>query len=46
MRECLEQGRPHRIPPADSIAQMRVIDAVYESLRTGQAAAVPREVPA
>jgi hypothetical protein len=46
MRECLERGTPHRIPPADSIAQMRVIDAVYESLRTGQVAAVPPAVPA
>jgi predicted dehydrogenase len=42
MRECLDKGTPHRIPPEDSIAQMRVIDAVYESLRTGQAAAVPQ----
>ena len=38
MQECLEQGTPHRIPPADSIAQMRVIDAVYESLRSGRSA--------
>jgi predicted dehydrogenase len=40
MRECLETGQPHRIPPEDSIAQMRVIDAVYESLRTGAPAPV------
>jgi xylose dehydrogenase (NAD/NADP) len=42
MQDCLENGTPHRIPPADSIAQMRVIDAVYESLRTGQPARVAR----
>jgi predicted dehydrogenase len=40
MQDCLERGTPHRISPADSIAQMRVIDAVYESLRTGQPAQV------
>jgi glucose-fructose oxidoreductase len=38
MQECVERGTPHRIPPADSIAQMRVIDAVYESLATGRPA--------
>ena len=38
LQDCLERGTPHRIPPADSVAQMRVIDAVYESLRTGQPA--------
>jgi xylose dehydrogenase (NAD/NADP) len=40
MQDCLENGTPHRIPPADSIAQMRVIDAVYESLKTGLPARV------
>jgi predicted dehydrogenase len=35
--ECLTTGRPHRIPPENSIAQMRVIDAAFESVRTGQA---------
>jgi predicted dehydrogenase len=40
LRDCLEHGTPHRIPPSDSIAQMRVIDAVYESLRTGKPADV------
>lgn len=44
MRECLERGLPHRIPRENSIAQMRVIDAVYESLRTGQVATVPQTV--
>jgi xylose dehydrogenase (NAD/NADP) len=45
-KEVLETGRPHRIPPEDSIRQMRVIDAVYESLRTGQAAKVERDAVA
>ena len=40
MQDCIENGTPHRIPPADSIAQMRVIDAVYESLKTGMPAHV------
>jgi predicted dehydrogenase len=40
MQDCLDNGTPHRIPPSDSIAQMRVIDAVYTSLRTGQPARV------
>ncbi|MDP8925219.1 MAG: Gfo/Idh/MocA family oxidoreductase [Chloroflexota bacterium] len=35
MRDCLEHGTPHRLPPTDSIAQMRVIDAVYASLHSG-----------
>ena len=35
--ECLDTGAPHRIPPEDSIAQMKVIDAVFESLKSGQA---------
>ncbi len=35
--DCLGSGRPHRIPPENSIAQMRVIDAVFESIATGQA---------
>ena len=35
LRECLERGTPHRLPPEDSIAQMRVIDAVYASLASG-----------
>jgi xylose dehydrogenase (NAD/NADP) len=42
MQDCVENGAVHRIPPADSIAQMRVIDAVYESLKTGQPAQVAR----
>ncbi len=35
--DCLGTGQPHRIPPENSIAQMRVIDAVFESIATGQA---------
>jgi predicted dehydrogenase len=35
MQDCLERGIPHRISPANSIAQMRVIDAVYQSLASG-----------
>ncbi|MGI9148254.1 MAG: Gfo/Idh/MocA family protein [Chloroflexota bacterium] len=42
MQDCLQNGSPHRIPPADSIAQMRVIDAVYESLAIGTPARVVR----
>jgi xylose dehydrogenase (NAD/NADP) len=36
MQDCLDNGVPHRIPPSNSIAQMRVIDAVYRSLASGQ----------
>jgi predicted dehydrogenase len=34
--DCLVTGRPHRIPPENSIGQMRVIDAVYASMATGR----------
>jgi predicted dehydrogenase len=40
MQDCLDHGTPHRIPPEDSIAQMRVLDAVYASLRDGRPAEV------
>jgi predicted dehydrogenase len=40
MQDVLDNGVPHRIPPANSIAQMRVIDAVYASLASGQPVAV------
>jgi predicted dehydrogenase len=46
MQDCLENGTPHRIPPADSIAQMRVIDAVYASLRSGGAVPLSQVTPA
>jgi predicted dehydrogenase len=34
--DCLTTGAAHRIPPENSIAQMRVIDAVFASMATGQ----------
>ena len=36
MAGCLTTGQPHRIPPENSVNQMRVIDAVFEAIRTGQ----------
>jgi predicted dehydrogenase len=33
--DCLESGQPHRISPENSINQMKVIDACYESILTG-----------
>ena len=38
--ECLETNTPHRIPPEFSLGNMRVIDAVYESMKTGNPAEV------
>lgn len=38
--DCLTTGAAHRIPPESSIAQMRVIDAAFESMATGQAVGV------
>ena len=35
--DCLTTGKPHRIPPENSINQMRVIDAVLKSMATGKA---------
>jgi len=35
--ECLAEGREHRIAPEHSVAQMRVLDAVKESMETGRA---------
>jgi predicted dehydrogenase len=34
--ECLETGVPHRIPPENSLGNMRVIDAIFESMGSGQ----------
>lgn len=34
--DCLTTGVAHRVPPENSIAQMRVIDAVFASMATGQ----------
>jgi predicted dehydrogenase len=36
LADCLTTGRPHRIPPADSLAQMQAIDALYAALRGGE----------
>jgi predicted dehydrogenase len=33
---CLESGQPHRISPQNSINQMKVVDACYESILTGK----------
>lgn len=33
--DCLESGQPHRISPQNSINQMKVVDALYESILTG-----------
>jgi len=35
--DCLRTGQPHRISPESCINQMRVIDAVFESMATGKA---------
>lgn len=34
--DCIESGRPHRIPVENSLGNMRVIDAVHESIDSGQ----------
>ena len=36
MCQCLETGQSHRIAPQNSVAQMRVLDAVKESMETGK----------
>jgi predicted dehydrogenase len=38
--DSLSTGQPHRIPPENSINQMYVIDAVYESMNTGRSVAL------
>ena len=38
--DCLSCGCPHRISPLNSVAQMRVVDSVFESIRTGRAVEV------
>ena len=35
--DCLESGQDHRISPQNSIEQMRVLDAIAESMQTGAA---------
>ena len=34
--DCLETGRPHRIPAENSLGNMRVIDAVHASIDSGE----------
>jgi predicted dehydrogenase len=41
---ALRTGQPLRWPPEDAIANMAVIDALYESARTGKSVEVKREV--
>ena len=43
--DCLRTGRPHRIPPADSLGQMRALDALYASLRSGRPEPVAQPAP-
>ncbi len=34
--DCLDTGQAHRIPPENSIGNMKTLDAIYESMRTRQ----------
>ena len=38
--ECLDTGQAYRISPENSIGNMKTIDAIYESIRTGQVIAL------
>lgn len=38
--DCLDAGHSHRIPPENSIGNMKTIDAIYESMRTQQPVAL------
>lgn len=38
--DCLDAGHPHRIPPENSIGNMKTMDAIYESMRTQQPVAL------
>lgn len=38
--DCLERGDAHRISPENSIAQMRTLDAIAESMRKGRSVAL------
>jgi predicted dehydrogenase len=38
--DCIESGQPHRVTPEQSIAHMKVIDAVFESLESGKLVAL------
>jgi predicted dehydrogenase len=46
LADCVRTGAPHRIPPDDSISQMQTIDAVFRSLRSGEAAHLGGDGPA
>jgi xylose dehydrogenase (NAD/NADP) len=46
LRDCLRTGQAHRIPTDDSVAQMRVMDAVRRSLHSGAAEPVAAEAGA
>jgi predicted dehydrogenase len=35
--DCLDSSHPHRITPDASIGNMKTIDAIYESMKKGQA---------
>ena len=43
MVEVLERGTEHRISPLNSLAQMRVVDAVLESIRSGEVVHLDQE---
>jgi predicted dehydrogenase len=36
LMHCLETGEPHRIPPENSLGNMKVIDALFASMKSGQ----------
>ena len=38
--DCLDTGQAHRIPPENSIGNMKTIDAINESMRTGQVVSI------
>ena len=38
--DCIESGQPHRVTPEQSIAHMKVVDAVFASLESGTPVAV------
>lgn len=46
MCACIATGQPHRIPIDDSVGQMRTVDGLYASLRSGVPEPVPQRVPA
>jgi predicted dehydrogenase len=37
---CLETGEPHRIPRENSLGNMKVIDALFASMKSGQPVAL------